>query len=229
MNYTLSNSKNFLILAFICCFLSVITTIGIHSSLFDLGNLNFEQRLQLFKNSTYMANRFWVIIHCLFVLIAMWGFFLVQFKKAPGFTGLGFVFFSVFSFTEIFRQMFVFFYLNNLRKSYLATNNTSTQDMIQINMEHASLIGYALFGLFIVAFALGNICYGLSLLKGDKVDRVLAYLMLFWGVGNLIAFANEFWQSPALQIFLEYFSVFYQPFMRTLVGFWLLRKYKQLD
>lgn len=218
----------FLLVAIVCCLLSVVTTLGIHSGLFDLGELSFEERIKLFENSTYTANRFWVIVHCLFVLVAMLGFLLIQFKKSPGFTMLGFVFFTVFSFAEIFRQMFVFFYLNNLRRSYLTTDDVAIKEMIQVNIDHAGLIGYALFGLFIVTFALGNICYGISLLGSIKVDRILAYLFLIWGFGNLATFGNEFWKSESLGQFTEYFSIIYQPIMRLLVGLWMIHKFKQI-
>ena len=222
------SSHQFLFFATVCCFLSVITTLGIHSNLFSLGEITFDERLRLYENPKYIANRFWVIIHCLFVLIAMLGFLLIQYRKSPGFTMLGFVFFAVFSFTEIFRQMFVFFYLNNLRRAYLATEDEATQQMIQMNMDHAGLIGYALFGLFIVAFALGNIFYGISLLGDDKRDKTLAYLLIIWGIGNLIAFGNEFWGSTPIGVFVEYFSIIYQPIMRALVGLWMLNKFKEI-
>ena len=223
-----NNYKRFLLVAIICCFLSVITTLGIHSNLFDLGELSFDERIKLYENTTYITNRFWVITHCLFVLIAMLGFLLIQVKKSPGFTILGFVFFTVFSFTEIFRQMFVFFYLNNLRRSYIETSNSEIRDMIQINMDHAGLIGYALFGLFIVAFALGTICYGISLLGSNKIDRILAYLLLIWGFGNLVAFGNEFWNSEIIERFVKYFSIIYQPIMRVLLGLWMLHQYRHI-
>jgi hypothetical protein len=228
MNSYLPQSRQFLLVAIICCFLSVITTLGIHSSLFSLGSLDFDQRIRLFENPTYLLNRFWIIFHCLFVLLSMWGFLLIQFKKSPGYTGLGFVFFSVFSFTEIFRQMLVLFYLNNLRRSYLDTTDVATQEMIKTNMEHTGLIGYALFGLFIIAFALGNIFYGLALADGSKRDRILAALLLLWGIGNLLAFANEFWLNERLSNFLEAFNIGFQPLMRTLIGLWMLWKWKQV-
>ena len=229
MSYIQNIQKhNFILVAAICCLLSVITTLGIHSSLFSLGDLGFEDRLKLYENPTYIANRFWIIVHCLFVLISMLGFLLVQFKKSPGFTMLGFTFFAVFSFTEIFRQMFVFFYLNNLRRDYLQADTSTLQEMIQVNMDHAGLLGYAMFGLFIVAFSLGNICYGISLLGGDRRDTILSYLLLFWGIGNLLAFGNEFWSSKAIGTFIEYFSIIYQPLMRALLAFWLYHKYKEI-
>jgi len=93
-------------------------------------------------------------------------------------------------------------------------------------MDHAGLIGDALFGLFIAAFALGNICYGISLFNSSKFDVILSYLLLFWGFGNLIAFANDFLQSKNLGEFVEYLSIIYQPIMRILVGLWLLHNFK---
>lgn len=220
--------KQFLIIAIFCCLLSAITTIGIHSNLFDLGELSFDERIRLFENSKYIAKRFWVIAHCLFVLIAMLGFLLIQFKKSSGFTVLGFIFFSVFSFTEIFRQIFFLFSMNNLRRSYIETTDVAVQEMIQINMDHAGLIGYALFGLFIMAFSLGNISYGISLFGGKKIDRILGCLLLIWGIKGLIGFGNQFWESESLGQFTKYFSIIYQPIIRTLIALWMISKYKQI-
>ena len=227
MEYT-NSFKTFLLFAVICCFLSVVTTLGIHSDLFDLGDLSPDERLRLFQNPRYLAKRFWIIAHCIFVLISMLGFLLIQFKKSPGFSLTGFVFFAVFAFTEIFRQMFVLFYLNNLRRSFLETDNVALQEIITANMQQAGLVGYALFGLFIVAFAFGNIFYGLSLMQRVNLDRMLGYLLLIWGLGNLLAFGNEFWNSDPLRKFIEYFSIIYQPLMRALVGVWMLHKTNEL-
>ena len=158
----------------------------------------------------------------------MWGFYLIQFKKSPGFIGLGFAFFGVFAFTEIFRQMFILFYLNNLRRSYLEANE-AVQEIILINMDHARLLGYAMFGLFIVAFSLGSLFYGIGLLGENKIDRSLAFLLIIWGIGNLMAFANEFWQLKSLTSFLDAFSLIYQPVMRFIIGLWMLSKFYQLN
>jgi hypothetical protein len=103
--------KNFLRFASVCCFITVITTLGIHA-FFPNPPANFEERLLLFRNKTYLINRWWVIIHCILVIVAMWGFALVQLKKTPGLTGLGFLFFCVFGIAEITRQMMVLFYIN---------------------------------------------------------------------------------------------------------------------
>lgn len=148
----ISISKKFLRVAIVCCFFSAITTIGIHSNLFDLTNVD---SLRVFENSTYMAKRFWVIAHCLFVFISMLGFLLIQIKKETGFTVLGFIFYLIFSIAEIYRQLFYLFYINNLRRSYFEAGDSSLQELIQMNIEQAGFVGYSLFALFIFAFAIG--------------------------------------------------------------------------
>ena len=219
--------KIFIRVAIVCGFLSVLTTLGIHSSLFDLGELTDGERMRLFENHTYIMNRFWVLAHCLFVFIAMLGFFVLQFRKSPGFTILGLVFFGVFSFTEILRQMFALFYLNNLRRVYLITEDIQLQALIQMNIDHAGFVGLALFGLFILSFALGNICYGISLFGSSKSESFLAYMLILWGAGNLMALGNVFWQLPLLTDFIEYFNILYQPLMRLLITIWMIEKFKQ--
>ncbi|MGZ5219628.1 MAG: hypothetical protein ACXWC7_06105, partial [Chitinophagaceae bacterium] len=128
--------KKFIRFASICCFLSVITTLGIHAFFPDPPS-SFEERLLLFRNTTYLANRWWVIAHCLLVVASMWGFALLQFKKAPGLTGLGFLFFSVFAIAEITRQMIVLFYMNGLREQYLNATDTGTRDGIKLMLSYA--------------------------------------------------------------------------------------------
>ena len=95
--------------ASICCFITVITTIGIHLWFPD-PPADFEQRVLLFRDKTYLLNRWWIIVHCLLVIISMWGMALLLKPGCPGFAPLGFLFFAVFSIVEISRQMLVLFY-----------------------------------------------------------------------------------------------------------------------
>lgn len=217
----------FILLAAVSCLLSGLTTIGIHA-FFSYGSLNFEESVRLFQNPLYLLNRWWVITHCLLVILSMWGFFLLQYRKSPGFAGLGFVFFSVFAFTEIFRQLMVFFYLNGLRRNYLAATDPGLQTWIQYSIENFGLISYALFGLFILTFGLGNLCYGITLTGGNKFDKILSFLLIFWALTSLAAFFNEFWQLSWLSEVKEKINIIYQPAVRFLIGFWLLKHWHRL-
>ena len=129
-------TNHFIRFASICCFVSVITTLGIHIY-FPEPPADFEQRAVLHKNTLYILNRWWVIVHCLLVIVAMWGFALLQWKNAPGSVGLGFLFFAVFVIAEITRQMFVLFYMNELREQYAVAADVTTKQNIRQLLTYA--------------------------------------------------------------------------------------------
>ncbi len=206
----------------IACWLSAVTTIGIHA-FFQYSATTFEERLMLFQNTTYLANRWWVMVHCLLAIVGMWGFLLVQWKKAGATAGLGFVFFVIFGVAEIFRQLAVLFYLNGMRQQYLLTDQAETKAFLAQQLDLFGLMSYPLFGLFILAFALGNFFYGLSLRHESGFGKALSVLLLLWAAGSFAAFGNAFWKIPWLSDFLPHYNLWYQPLMRVLLGFWLWR------
>lgn len=219
--------RQFILFAAICCFLNVITTIGIHG-LFSHGATNFEESLLLYKSNIYLANRWWVIVHCLLVIVSMWGVFLIQYKKSPGAAGLGFLFFAVFAITEIFRQFLALFYLNGLRKNYLAATDEALKTLIKFNIENFGLISVSMFGLFILTFGLGNLFYGISMLRAKGFSKILGYLLIIWFVGTFLALMNEFWRIASLGSFIGWYSLIYQPLMRLLLAIWLWKHFKEI-
>lgn len=221
----MKSTRPFLHFAALCGFLTVFTTLGIHA-FFPGSPADFEQRVLLFKDLLYLLNRWWVIVHCVLVLVAMWGFALVQFRKAAGFVGLGFLFFTIFAFTEIARQMLVLFYLNGLRAAYVAAETPVLKENLRFELDHFGLINLSLFGIFILAFGLGNLCYGLSLYAEKGLGKVLSWLLMFWSIGSFLALGNEFWQKPNLNNFIHYYNMIFQPFIRALVAWWLWQKAK---
>src|SRR5918993_285782 len=216
-------TNNFIRFAALCCFVSVITTLGIHLY-FPEPPADFEQRAVLHRNTLYMVDRWWVIVHCLLVLIAMWGFALLQWKKAPGAAGLGFVFFVVFVVAEITRQMFVLFYMNELREQYGVVTDVNTKQNIRQLLTYAGLLTAPLFGLFIFVFALGNLCYGLSLWNEKGFGTFVRFLLIVWAVVGLTVLANQFLRVAAIDRIIEVFNYSFQPFIRTIIGIWLWRK-----
>ncbi|MGZ8510752.1 MAG: hypothetical protein ACXWWA_10265 [Chitinophagaceae bacterium] len=219
--------KKFIRFASICCFLSVITTLGIHAFFPDPPS-SFEERLLLFRNTTYLANRWWVIAHCLLVVASMWGFALLQFKKAPGLTGLGFLFFSVFAIAEITRQMIVLFYMNGLREQYLNATDTGTRDGIKLMLSYAPLLTAPLFGVFILAFGLGGICYGFSLLESKGFSKLIAIMMIISGIASFVLLGNDFWRSASLGRVIEKYNLSFTPLLRLLTAIWLWKKSNSL-
>lgn len=215
--------KGFIRFAAICCFLSVITTLGIHLY-FPEPPADFEQRALMHKDPVYLLNRWWVIIHCLLVLVAMWGFALVQWKHAPATAGLGFVFFAVFAFAEITRQLFVLFYMNELREQYAAVTDINTKENLRQLLTYAGLLTAPLFGLFILSFGLGNLCYGVSLWNQTGFGKWLSVLLILWAIGTLVVFGNSFWKSEIINNIVEPYNYTFQPLIRLLLAAWLWKK-----
>ena len=215
--------KRFLRFAAICCLLSVFTTLGIHLYFPDPPT-DFEQRALMHKNWLYLLNRWWVILHCLFVIVAMWGFALLLWKQSPGTAGLGFLFFAVFALAEITRQLFVLFYINDLREQYAAVNDVSTKDNLRQLLTYAGLLTAPLFGLFIFSFALGNLCYGISLWTERGFDKWLSGLLIIWGTVTLTVFANSFLKIEGINKATAIFSSTFQPLVRLVIGIWLWKK-----
>lgn len=213
------STHNFLRLAALCSFATVITTLGIHLINFDTSS--FDERAMLYQNPWYLLNRWWVIVHCMLALTAMWGVYLVQRQYSPAWSGMGLLFFIVFAFTEITRQILVLFYLNGQRKQYLSATDTLVKALLKNNIEAFVLISAALFGVFILAFAMSNLFFGLSLAGGGKFNSILSGLLILWAFGSVIAFGNYFWKIPLINSALEIWNPVFQPAMRLVIGVWL--------
>ncbi|MES1225805.1 MAG: hypothetical protein ABUT20_60565, partial [Bacteroidota bacterium] len=222
-----ATSINFLRFAATCCGLSVITTLGIHLFFPDPPS-DPEQRIMLYKDTTYLVNRWWVIFHCLLVIVSMWAFYLVQKEKSPGFAGLGFLFFAAFGIAEITRQMYVLFYINELREQYVTTADVMAKEGLKNMLAYAGQLGAPLFGLFIFAFGLGNLCYGICLSGENGYSRILGLLLIGWSIGNFIALGNSFWKSSFIDRIIGVYSYTYQPFLRTILAVWIWNKSKGL-
>lgn len=173
----MNTPASFLKITAACGFLSIITTLGIHL-FFPPVPADFESRALLFQSSMYLFNRWWIIIHCLLVLVAMWGFYLIQRDKKQEWAGLGFLFFGVFAVVEIFRQFLVLFYLNGLRANYVAETDMTIKGLLKNDINNFTLFSVSFFGLFVFAFGLGNLCYGLSLWGEKRFGKILSWLLI---------------------------------------------------
>ena len=73
-------------------------------------------------------------------------------------------------------------------------------------------------------FALGNLCYGLSLWNEEGFSKWLAILLMVWAAVGLTVLANQFLKIEAVNSIIEVFNYSFQPFVRTVIGIWLWRK-----
>jgi len=215
--------KNFIVFTATCCLISALTTILIHN--LPYVQLSFEETLLLYKSKSYTTQKVLIIVHCLLVLVSMLGIALVQINKSKAFTLLGFLFYTVFAFTEIVRQVLCLFYLNGIRKDYLNAESDLTKNILEANIHNFNHINMSLYTLFIMAFGIATLCYALSIIttKGTIIDNWIGYLLLVWSIGTFFAFINVFIQNKGLNVCVEVLNNYFQPLIRIILAIWLLR------
>lgn len=216
-----SADKIFYRLAAIAAFITVGTNLYIH--LTDFVADSFEERILLFRNKAYINNRLIIIVHCLLVIISTMGMGLVLQKQARGFASLGMLSFTVFGLTETVRMLFSLNYVNGLREKYFNETSSTLKELYAYSLNNAGLINNILFRLFIVAFALGLLCYGLALIKREmKADKIYGYITLFLSAITFTSFVNDFYQSPVAGSVVHWVSVTIQPLVRFWMGVWII-------
>lgn len=212
--------RHFIRFSGIAALITGLTTIGVHYVVFPADT--FEQRLLLSQNNLYIAHRWMIILHCLCVIISMLGIALLKFRDNRGFIALGFLFYCVFGIAEITRMFSVLRYLNPLRLKYLETTDEATKVILQQSIEQFNFAGLTLFSLFALAFAIGNLCYGIVLSGDNGKTRWLGYGFLFWSFMSFLGMANEFLEQPWIDKAIEINSKTFQPLFRMIIGIWLL-------
>jgi hypothetical protein len=211
------------LLSAVCAFLSVVTTIGIHS--FIKGPATFEESLVMYKTGYYLFTKWWVIFHCLFVILSIYGLTYYLNEKKNSFANAGFTFYAIFGVLEIIRMLLVIHYLGSLRDSYLGTSDEDVKALIKISIDSFAGIGNTLFAAFTIAILLGNMFTGLACLTDAKPLRYLGVGLIVWSGVLLLSIVNEYVNNDGINSFLEVFSLSFQPFIRFALGVVLIRIY----
>jgi small-conductance mechanosensitive channel len=217
------SSFKFVRFAAVCGFISVVTTLGVHLFFPNFAS-DFDGRIRLYNNEIYLLNRWWIIFHCLLVLIAASGFMVIAYTRSLGFTALGFTFLITFAVAEIFRQLLVIFHLNGMRAKFIAETDIATKSILRISIENFDSLSNSFFGLFILAFSLGNLFFSLSIWKEKGFGKLLSILLLIWAIGSFVAFGNEFYNNAVVSTVLQKYNYTYQPVVRLFLALWLWRK-----
>jgi len=203
-------------------FISVITTLGVH--LMVIPAASFEESVNLYNNAWYVFSRWLIIFHCLAVFISMTGVFIAFNNPHNIHAKLGVISFSVFSWTEITRMFLVLTYLSNLRQSYIRQTDPMLKAILKSDIENFSYVGEALFAVFMLAFALGNLFYGIEFFKGKGFSRLVGYFLIIWFLSGMLGLVTSFYHSEALSGFFSVYNITFQPLARALIAFWLVKQ-----
>ena len=221
-----SANKGFYMLAAIAALLTAGTNLYIH--LTDFPAQTFEERILLFRNKSYIANRFIIIIHCILVIISTWGMGLLLSRRAKGVSQLGILSFTVFGLTEISRMVFSLNYVNGLREKYFIETNPQAKQFLEYSLNNAGLVNDIFFRIFIIAFALGLLFYGIALLNRDiKPDIIFGIAFLVLCGITFLAFANEFAENNTISKLVYWVSITLQPLLRVWMGVWVFKNFNK--
>jgi hypothetical protein len=216
-------SANFVWVASICAFLTVLTTIGVHwvSRLWESA-MTFDAQVQLRSNPIYVGQHWMILIHCLLVVISMAPIPMLLNGTARLVAIFGFGGYIMFAFVEMLRTSLSIFAVNRAwRAGYELASDDSARAPFRSAIETFSGINDALFFLFLAAFTLGLFCYGFALLQTHGANQKIAFLFLLWTLLNLpglIAFAIG---RESIGSAFEWVGPYFQPVARLLIGAWL--------
>jgi hypothetical protein len=94
---------------------------------------------------------------------------------------------------------------------------------LKTTLASASQLTGPLFGVFILMYALGSLCYGLSLIKSKGFSKLLSIILIIAGIVGLIVLGNNFWKISAIDRVIEKYNYSFTPLLRALTGIWLWR------
>jgi hypothetical protein len=203
-------------------FISVITTLGVHLISFPANS--FEESVLLYKNTGYLFSQWWIIFHCITVFISMGGVYIAINNKNTIYPYLGLFSFGVFSWTEITRMFLSLTYLSHLRQSYHTQTNELLKTILKSDILNFQYFGSGLFSVFILAFALGNLFFGLELIKSKGLGRLVGIALILWFSTSILALANDFYNISGVSDFFGIYNVTGQPLIRGLIAFWLMKE-----
>ena len=224
-------SRRFFWFAAACAFGSALTTLAVHVlPALWADATTFDQQVELRLNPIYMAQRWAVLVHCLLVIVSMFGVGVALIDRSAALATLGFLSFFVFGFTEIFRTSLSIFAVNRTwRSGYAAAGDDGTRQMFRDLFTAYTGINDALFFVFYTAFVIGLLCYGFALLRTPGFDRIMGGLFLLWALVNVPVFIDTVTASQSLGRYFEWVGPYFQPLARICIGVWLWRYSSRLD
>ena len=217
--------RQFLLIAVVCTFCTVLTNLIIHFTSFPHGS--FAENIRLYKSVPYLTLNWTILFHCLLILVSMLGVAWVLKEYSRPLAILAFVFFVLFAFAEWQRILNVLWYLNGLRAKYETATDESLKLWIRYELQYDSFQSNVYFLLFTIGFTLGNFLNGLNLVLQKAWDRMLGLGLIVWSLFTASAFLVDFYPSETLNVLVNLSNKFYQPAIRFAMGIWLLSIYRK--
>ena len=222
------NEARFLRVAAVCSVVSVVTTLMlIFLPEFFASAQGFEARIARVHETAYRLRAWAYLLHPFITLTAALGIAFAIRQRAPMLALFGALGFIWWAFTEASQQTLTLFAFDRWRVAYAAADE-GTRAAIRINAMMYDGIWDGMYMLLLIAFAIGNACYGAALLSQRGLARVVGGFMLAACVLTVCLFINELGISLVPAPVLDWSYPAIQPLGRLLIGVWLWRTAQEM-
>ena len=216
--------RNFYRTAAICSIVSALTTLGlIFLPYLFLPIDDFEGRMNRINEPAYVLRSWIYLVHPFLVATAALAVAMRLRTLASAAAVVGLLGFLLWAATEAGQQTMTLFAYDKWRAAW-ATADELTRAQIRTNAMMYDGLWDAMYFLLLIGFTIGNLCFGLVMVRRRGLTRVVggfflaaAALTVFWNMlpelgGPTLPESITPWLYPAIQ-----------PLGRTLIGVWIWR------
>ena len=212
--------------AAVCSMLSAVTTLMlIFLPDFFSTAQGFEARMARVHELPYQWRAWAYLLHPFLVLTAALGLMFAIRRDAPVLALAGLLGFICWAFTEASQQTLTLFAFDRWRIAW-ETADAATRAAIRVNAMMYDGIWDGMYMLLLIAFAIGNACYGAALVRGRGLTRVVGGFLLAASALTALLFLNELQLQVLPPALLEWSYPAIQPLGRLLIGVWLWRQFQ---
>ena len=218
----LVNDPRFFRAAAVCSMLSAITTLGLIflPSFYAPGD-GFEARMARVDDPVYQLRAWIYLVHPFLVLTAALAIAWLVKARAPALAAIGLLGFVLWAFTEAGQQTLTLFAFDPWREAYATADAAARADM-HIKTEIYDGLWNGMYVLILIGFAIGNLCFGVALLRATGLARVVGGFLLAAFALTAMLFVGELGAPPPDAIATWSYPAI-QPLGRMLIGVWLWR------
>lgn len=216
-------SPNFYRAAAVCSVVTAVTTLLlIFLPSFFAPVEGFEGRMARVHDPAYQLRSWVYFIHPFLVLMAALAVAMRIRTFRPGLAVVGLIAMMLWAFTEAAQQGMTLYAFDKWRVAFATADEATRAQIRTLTMMYDGLWD-GMYFLLLVGFAIGNLCFGLTLLRLDGLGRIVGAFFIAACVLTLTIIWSELgwgrlpdplasWSYPAIQ-----------PLGRTLIGVWLWR------
>ena len=217
------NESRFLRVAAACSVVSALTTLLlIFLPEFFVDAQGFEARMARVHEPAYILRSWVYLLHPFLVFTAAMGIMYAVRREAPVLALAGLLGFFAWAFTEAGQQTLTLFAFDRWRVAWTDADE-ATRAIIRVNTVMYDGIWDGMYMLLLIAFGIGNACYGAALIVRRGLARVVGGFLFAACALTAILFINELGLPLLPGPVLEWSYPAIQPLGRMLIGVWLWR------